>query len=605
MESILWPLHSHDAASFARPLLFVTLLGFILFRADFVLILLNWCWAKARGVKDNFRPQPLGHRPSALVIIPSLLRNRDDFSAITLTVDSCATNLYPGELVIIASVDGVHNKPALYAELCAWAESRSYPDNVRVCIGGTERQSGKMMAVEAGVELMWGMVRRGQYREFPTLYFSIDGDGTLGSRALERLADRLTSPHPVTGKPRRAVAGKCCIRPELYWQGWTLKSLRSYFTVEGQIYRQVAREFVLANMCRYNLGLKPYINLPGGLYCTWSQLIIQAPKFMGYLRTIRFRDWAKWWLGFGAPRFSTSRAAPLPEALTGPSDDTCISFLAQFASWDDRGRLSLEPPRSPLHAMSRLLKAYFVERTPDYAPEARVFTYTPCTIKGLWVQRVRWNASTFECGYRFKNALIFHWQVGAFVLFHYYLLAPALIGGAIFYILLPREALGVNSLGLMFLLGYVAQAIMLVIYLGLALAIDSDRRRLWPALFASPLAPLYNLGINFFSSIYGVSKDLLFYGNTTKFAPEWTFIKGQTVRLALLFRVKRFFGLCLRAVVHGDVPFGRFWYGWTETPWTPSGYEGWTTGKRRKVFPLKRLPEGAGDAAPRSLRRGL
>jgi hypothetical protein len=28
------------------------------------------------------------------------------------------------------------------------------------------------------------------------------------------------------------------------------------------------------------------------------------------------------------------------------------------------------------------------------------------------------------------------------------------------------------------------------------------------------------------------------------------------------------------------VPLGTFWFGWTETPWTPSGFEGWTTGKK-------------------------
>ena len=30
----------------------------------------------------------------------------------------------------------------------------------------------------------------------------------------------------------------------------------------------------------------------------------------------------------------------------------------------------------------------------------------------------------------------------------------------------------------------------------------------------------------------------------------------------------------------GDVPLGSFWLGWRETPWTPSGYDGWTTGKK-------------------------
>jgi hypothetical protein len=33
------------------------------------------------------------------------------------------------------------------------------------------------------------------------------------------------------------------------------------------------------------------------------------------------------------------------------------------------------------------------------------------------------------------------------------------------------------------------------------------------------------------------------------------------------------------------VPLGAFWFGWGETRWTPSGFDGWTTGKKpRKIF---------------------
>jgi len=77
----------------------------------------------------------------------------------------------------------------------------------------------------------------------------------------------------------------------------------------------------------------------------------------------------------------------------------------------------------------------------------------------------------------------------------------------------------------------------------------------------------------------------LLFGNTTKFAPEWTFIRGKTERLALLFRIRRALALCVRAIVVGDVPLGAFWLGWHETPWTPNGYFGWTTGKRQRIVP--------------------
>ena len=64
-----------------------------------------------------------------------------------------------------------------------------------------------------------------------------------------------------------------------------------------------------------------------------------------------------------------------------------------------------------------------------------------------------------------------------------------------------------------------------------------------------------------------------------KFAPEATLIKGATSRIALGFRIRRFYGLCVRSVIVGDVPLGAFWFGWHKTKWTPNGYEGWTTGK--------------------------
>ena len=44
--------------------------------------------------------------------------------------------------------------------------------------------------------------------------------------------------------------------------------------------------------------------------------------------------------------------------------------------------------------------------------------------------------------------------------------------------------------------------------------------------------------------------------------------------------MRRFVAVALRSLIHGDVPLGTFWVGWTETRWTPSGFEGWTTGKK-------------------------
>lgn len=586
MGSLFWALKTRDAFFFSWPLATGAFFLFLFAQSDFAVLLTAWYWrffATGAGRRTATRSGPV---PSGLVIIPSLLRDREDFQAITLTVDTCARNGYPGELFIVASVDGFSERPELYSELRAWLASQSYPSNVRTYAGGTPTRLGKMMAVEAGVRLMKDLVARGAVRTFPAIYFSMDGDGTLGPRALELLARRLSLPHRVSGNPRRVVSGKVCIRPELFWKGWCRESLRSFFSVRGQIYLQVAREFLFSNVTRFNMKLKPQVGIPGALYCCWSEILLNGPRFMGYMKSLRFRDWARWWVGLGAPAFSSSVSEPLPEAMTGASDDTAVSFMAAMAWWKDGGALSMDPPHTPLHALGRLAKAYFWERAPDYEPEARVYTFTPTTLKTLWVQRVRWNSSRVECGYRFKNAFSFHWNVGAIIAFHLWTVLWSVALVAFFYLALPFRLLtsvdGVTA----YAISYALQVFTISLYTALALAIETEWRKFWPVLLALPLAPLHSICINFAACATGVVKDLLLFGNTTKFAPEWTLKKGRTVRMALFFRARRFLSLCVRAAVVGDVPWGAFWFGWTETPWTPSGYDGWTTGKRpRPIVP--------------------
>lgn len=586
MESLWWALRTWDPFCyfwpFAKRVFFLFLFG----QSDFILLLMLWYW-RLLGLRLRRRKAiSRGPVPSGLVIIPSLLRNREDFNAITVTVDSCAHNGYPGELSIVASVDGNTEKPELYRELCEWVGSRSYPENVHTYVGGTPTRLGKMMAVHAGVELMKILVARGLHPSFPAIYFSVDGDGTLGARALELIARRLVLPHRFSKNPRRLVSGKIYIRPDLFWRGSTLDSLRSLFTIQGQIYLQVAREFLFANVSRFNLKLMPKVGVGGALYGCWSEILLNGPAFMGHMRSLRPRDWARWWLGLGPPAFSRSEPEPLPEALTGPSDDTAVSFLAAMSSWRD-GVLSMEPPRTPLHAFGRLVKAYFLERSPDYEPEARVFTFTPTTLKTLWVQRVRWNASWVECAHRFKRAFYFHWELGGIVALRSSLFLWNLMLAVFFYVALPFELLtSTHSVITAFAISYAFQVFMLSLFTFFALAIETEWRRFWPVVLALPLAPLYSIGINFFSAAAGTVKDLLLFGNATKFAPEWTLKKGRTERIALLFRARRFFSLCVRAVVAGDVPWGAFWLGWTETPWTPSGYDGWTTERKpRSIVP--------------------
>jgi hypothetical protein len=302
------------------------------------------------------------------------------------------------------------------------------------------------------------------------------------------------------------------------------------------------------------------------------------------MQSLRFVDYLRWWMGHAPPKFSASDAKPLPEALTGASDDTCIAFLASIASWQG-GKLSWDAARTPLHALGRLFWSHFVERSHDYEPEARVYTYTPSTMKGLWIQRVRWNASRFECAGRFWRAFWFHWEIGFPVGAHLSLVLHTVVEMTVYYVLLPYYWLGTSNAAYAYLLGYAGQTIAYSLYTFMALAMDREYRKYWRVAFCLPFASLYAITINFFGCVYGVARDLVFFGNKTNFAPEWTLMKSQCERVAILFRVRRLLALSVRALVRGDVPLGTFWLGWHETPWTPSGFEGWTTGKKpRSIF---------------------
>ncbi len=579
MESFFWGFRTHDNFDLVWPIAFTFFVCYAFIQSDFWLLLINRFARRAFNRDREFRPAAYGKLPTGVVVIPSLLRNDGDFDAIVTTLKSCATNEYPSDLVIVASVDGRTENPELYAKLGRFVTDYTCPSHVCMFVTGNETRHGKMMAVETGLNLVKDLVAADAFPAMPDIYFSIDGDGTLGPHALELMAARLSKPHPLTGNPRRIVSGKICIRPDVFWQGW-----RALFTSKGMLYMNVAREFVVSNVARHNWKPTPMVGVPGALYCCWSDLIVKAPYYMGFMKTLRFAHVARWWVGLGAPKFSESTAPALPEALTGASDDTCLAFLASIATWKD-GQLSLDAPATPAHAFGRLLWSYFFERSHDYEPEARVYTFTPGTWKGLWTQRVRWNASRFECAGRFWRSFWFHWEIGFPVSSHLMLVLHTVLEVTMYYVLLPYACVGSGSAFLGFVVGYVGQTLSYTVQTAMALLLEREHRKFMPVLLCIPVAAAYLIAINFFGCVYGVTRDLLFFGNVTNFAPEHTLMKSGCERVALTYRIRRFVSLCVRSALHGDVPLGGFWFGWTQTQWTPSGFEGWTTGKKPRIFP--------------------
>jgi hypothetical protein len=523
------------------------------------------------GRSDGARALPL------LVVIPSLLRQRDELTSMMSTVESVATNGYPGELVIIVTIDGTHDAPHLYDELLTWAGAQRWNDRTSLHVTGTPVRRSKPMAIDHAMGFMKSLVAQGRHGAFPPVYVSTDADADLAHSALELIVSRLQRRNRITGWPARVVSGALHVRGNTFWQGW-----RHFFTIAGQLNLQVAREYYVSNIARYNVRCVPMSGVPGAFYCTWSEIFLSIPLFMGYMRTLKTRHWLGWWFGVAPPKFSKTRALPVPELMAGDTDDTVTSYVASIARFA-QGHFVFDPPRTPLHALWYVLRASFVDRPIQYEPRAKVFTSSPATVRALFKQRKRWNTSRIELTGRFWKSLGYHWQLGVPVIIVKTLIARSVIIGAIVYVWMPAFLLK-SSLFTGVVLGYLCSVVSYGMLTALSMMMNGELRY-WRLAFALPASPLYVFLFNWLPGAVGATCDVLLFGNVTGFAPESTLIKGGSVRIALLSRLWRAFSLTVRSVVYGDVPLGRFWLGWGETSWTPSGFEGFTTKRRRRIVP--------------------
>jgi hypothetical protein len=574
---------NHLSTLFATPLGVFGFAFVILFFDYFYLYPKYWLDRVLHGPATNVKREPL---PSGLVIIPSLMRAKDELDAIKATIESVTTNDYPGSLVIIASIDGYTEAPHLYRDLEQWVAKKQVglAEGVWLYLTGRAHRGGKPMAIEEGVQHMHALVARGEHSEFPKIYFSTDADADLGPRALELIGRRLCMKNPITKSPGRAVAGNLYVRGNDYWRG-----LRHFFTQEGQVSIQVARDYLVTNVTRYNKRPMPIAGTTGVLYCIWTDIFLQGPRFMGFMRTLTITDWLKWWFGHAPPRFSTSTAKPIPELMVGDTDDTVSAFLAIAARWED-GRFTLDAPRTPLHALYYMLRSVFIDRALRHEPEARVYTSSPTTVLTLWRQRRRWNTARIEVTGRFTRSLRYHWDLGICTLGTLAMTARYIAVALYCYVQLPLAVMQ-GSAALRMAIGLGIQYAVYSVWTILALSMNGELRKNWRLLLAIPLAPAYTLVFAFFTTLSGIISDVFLFGNITKFAPETTLIQGRSTRIALLSRVRRAAVLLVRSVVYGDVPVGLFWLGWNETRWTPSGFLGWTTGKKPTL--RDRLRHGA------------
>jgi cellulose synthase/poly-beta-1,6-N-acetylglucosamine synthase-like glycosyltransferase len=591
MESLLWVVRTHGSFALAAPL------------AKVCFILLILCWDYPYLVVRSFFRKVFKSTPKdseagvkalpILVVIPSLLRQQDELDSILSTLQSVSENGYPGDMTVVVSIDGTASHPALYRLLQQEAQKVLWCTSHRLFITGTEQRRSKPMAIEHGMEFVRGLVDKGTLPAFPPVYVSTDADADLGRDALKKIVFRLQRPNRFTGTLPRAVAGALHVRGNNFWQGY-----RHFFTVQGQLNLQVAREYYVGNIWRHNLRWMPITGVPGAFYCTWSEIFLQIPKYMTYMQTLKKRHWFAWWMGVAPPSFEECVLPPVPERMAGDTDDTVSAYVATVARYEN-GRFTLELPRTPLHSLWYLLRGIFVDRGLQYEPEAPVYTSSPTTLKTLFKQRKRWNSSRVELTGRFSRILGYHWTLGAPVTVLKLLLARSIMVGLAAYLLVPMF-LWKSSLLTAFVFGYVGNVITFGMMTFFAVLINGDWHY-WRMFLALPLAPMHQFVFNWIPGTVGIVSDVLLFGNRTGFSPETTLIKGGSSRIALLFRFRRAFLLSVRGTLKADVPFGSFWFGWRETPWTPNGFEGWTTGQAPRAIlpPMKfhkvKVPFGSAE----------
>lgn len=590
MEALGWFFRTGAPSDWLGPFLRAVIICFVLYQLDTVFLIIRLLVRHVFGRNDQAQ-EPQGGWPSAMLVLPTLMRNDDELVGLQRAMLSVASNGYRGKLIVVACVDDLGHAGALGKRLRRWAAEEPLPANVRFEVTGTPQRAGKAMAMEAGVAWVSRLAIGGMLAEFPRVFFNMDADSELAPGALERMVARLTRRRRIAGTPPLIVASNVSVRRADCFRSW-----RDLLRPESWIALLVAREYLTSlTLSRHNSKLIPGVGVSGALYCTWSEVHLEGPGYAAFMQTLRLRDWVAWWFGYAPPQFSKASLRPLPEAMTGPGDDTWVAWMSCIGWWKD-GRICFDFPRTPLHALGRLTLSY-ISRPLAYDPRAIVFTKTPTTVRGLYNQRLRWNTSRVRDVHRWFFSLLYHWNVGLPVFAGLALVVLVNGGIAIGLLAMPFVAVEAQWLPFAILAGLGYLAVRLTGSLA-AMALAGTAREDWVKLLCLPLSAPYHLLFNIAPTVVGLIKDVFLFGLPTTFSPENTLMRSGLTRIALAYRARRALLLAWRSLIYGDVPFGAFWFGWGETHWTPSGFEGWSSGKRPPVIYARR------SANPGGARRG-
>ena len=576
MNDAAWFFQTHGSAIMLGRVLTTLLIIFVLYQSNYLVLFLKLIARHGRPPPPPLAPEDC---PDAMLVLPTLLVKPAELDGLQRAITSVLDNGYPGRMLICPAIDHASAAPTLVARLRAWVRELELRDGAEIVIATSPVRVGKAMAIEQAIRAVRAQIERGERQGWPTVFFSMDADSEVTPGSLERATATMLRRGRWSGDRPLIVPANLGVRTDHYWQGW-----RHFFTVAGQLSIQVATEFtVCLSLNRHNgFRLMPVVGVSGALYATWTDLYLEAPRYAAFTRSLRKRDWLWWWLGRRPPSYRDFKGT-CPEATIGPGDDTWIAWLAISARWSrgpDGERIDLELPPTPWHALYWSIRSYFV-RAVVFEPEARVYTSTPTSIRGLYKQRVRWNSARVWLLGRFGTSLLYKWQLGLFVVLEVGL--TLLFAAVLFAVLLlwPLSRAQPHWLPIL-LLATLASFLIRAGATVLGMLQEGDFPRRWHKLLALPLSGLYRLVFNTSTAIVGYFKDIFLFGLNTNFAPEETLERTGTGRVALAYRCRRAVLLAVRAVRHGDVPLGRFWLGWHETPWTPNGYRGWTNPARRR-----------------------
>ena len=565
METVLWFVTTWQSLEVAHLLLWPFLSSMVLYHSTDLYVIGRLITRRLRASP----PASLGPLPDAIVVIPTLLPSRSDVDKVVAAVRSVLDNRYPGRLSVHVAIDNASSSPGLadclQQELAHLSSRTGTPV---ACVPVPERV-GKSIAMERAIE---SAVLHAAPRAVAPLFFNLDADSSLGPGALEAMARRLVRPRWPFGDRPVMVTSNVRVRKSHFWRGW-----RTFFSVEGQLALQVAREYACyIGIGRHNYRLLPVTGVSGALYCTWTQLHLEGPRFARYIKGLGWSDLGGWWLGNGPPPYRPSDHEADEASTIGPGDDTWISWIALGARW--KGEiLDFSLPATPWAALREVFRHY-IARPIVYEADGIVETTTPTTIRSLFRQRRRWNSSRIWLVQRRGLSLFFCWSVALFVLVDLGILMATQVLALNAFLLWPFAVRPTMWLPMMlsihlFFIALQAKSTLLAL-------LQSGGWREKALLLALPLSSLYHQVFNIGTLVVGTIEDVFGMGVNTGFAPEKSLIANGTGRIALAFRARRALGLAWRCVKKGDVPFGAFWFGWDETPWTKNGYAGWDQGGR-------------------------